>query len=438
MKARFIYEDGKELIFRHYSDRETVRMADSKVPEHGMVQRIIEEEKVKGFGLCDSRNTLLLRNGLVGAVEKTDKGYEFNLYESEYLHGIYEPTRFYSGGVIDDSDIVNGSVLCTLDRLYGKFGTDFDVFKGRDNIIIDEESAFATVFSDKIDFKFNVELGALKCDEIESLYGEMNSCLVHVLIDKDRNLSIEAELYMKDLTVISMDSETTINELFTNVQLEKIRNYTKLFFIGRETEFDLSDSRNEDLESWTFDKAYMDSYGVGDIKDAWIDEDGNEFIIAEITEDGETYGYAKVVSMDLKDTRLFELGFLEMDRESVMERYTSEVADYFISQAEAGKYVDEGPKVDKVRVLAERLDKFALNFDPYEYMDNFNLSEGENAVDSIYNDLTNGKLSGYMEWFENGVLDEDTEDLEEAKALYGELKTLEESFINARKLGAKR
>lgn len=235
-----------------------------------------------------------------------------------------------------------------------------------------------------------------------------------------------------------MDSETTIYELFTNVQLEKIRNYTKLFFIGRETEFDLSDSRKEDLESWTFDKAYIDSYGVGDIKDAWIDKDGNEFIIAEITEDGETYGYAKVVSMDLKDTRLFELGFLEMDRESVMERYTSEVADYFISQAEAGKYVDEGPKVDKVRVLAERLDNFALNFDPYEYMDNFKLSEGENAVNSIYNDLTNGKLSGYMEWFENGVLDEDTEDLAEAQAIYNELKTLEESFINARKLGAKR
>ena len=437
MKARFVYEDGTELIFRHHSDRETVRMADNHVNEHGMVQRIIDEEKVKGFGHCDSRNTLLLRNGLVGSVDKTDKGYDFNLYESEYEHGIYEPTRFYSGGVIEDSDIVNGSVLCTLDRLYGKLGSNFDVSRGRDDIIIDEESAFATVFSDKIDFKFNAELGALKCDEIEEKYGEINSCLIHVLIDKDRNLSVEAELYMKDLTVLSMDKESTINDLLTKVQLEKIKNYTKLFFIGREAEFDLSDSRKEDLDSWSFDKAYMDSV-LCDIKDSWIDEDGNEFFIGEISEDGETYGFAKVLTMELKDIRKYELNESQLNRRSVEDIYIDDVADYCIDQAEIGNYYYKEPRVDKIRVLAERLDRFSYDFDPYEYKDNFDASKGELPADGIYNDLINGKISGYMDWFENKVFDEETDNLVEAKTLYNELKNIEESFVKARKLEAKR
>lgn len=432
MKARFVYEDGTEMIFRHFNDREAVRMADGYVNEHGMIKRIMDEEKIKGFGRCDSRNDILLRNGLVGNVEKWEKGYNFSLYESEFVSGFYEPTKPYHFGTMDCLE--NGSILCSLDRYYGCNGAEFDVDRGIDNIIINEESAFATVFADKIDFKINVELGAKQCDEIEKSYGKINNCLVHVLIDKDRNLSVESELYMKDLTVLSMDSKETF-DFFTVEQLEIIKNYTRLFFVGREAEFDLSDSIKEDLETWSFDKVYMNSE-LFNIKDSWIDRNGNEFTVSEITEDGETFSYARVLSNDIKKVRVYEFDD-KIDRKTVIDAYDNDMADYYLDQLEMGNHLDDGPRIDTVKVLAEKLDKFASAHDSYKYRNNLNIFMGDNSVEYIYSDLTNGKLSKYMEWFENGELEE-TDNLVEAKALYKELKNLEESFVNVRKLGAKR
>lgn len=74
--------------------------------------------------------------------------------------------------------------------------------------------------------------------------------------------------------------------------------------------------------------------------------------------------------------------------------------------------------------LAEALDRFAYDVDPYEYNDR---CEEENFINEIYSALLAGETSGISDWL-NGIIEEesgDSEQIKRAKELLERVKTLE-------------
>lgn len=342
MKLKFTYNDGTEMTFRGIDQKECVEQADKFVNEHDMVSKIEDVKQIKGFDNCDSRNWIELRNGLLAQVKDISTPDEL----SKYDFNIWEPDedgfrgKLISGGIVENKDLVNDSILSWLDENYGCKGTNFNKDAVSQNIIIDENSAFATVGDDYIDFKFCVELDQQQYEEVEKAYGKdcVNSVLAHAFINKEGRIErVEVDFYLKELFVLERDDYAT-KELLSPAQREKICNYARMYFIGREKEFDLSDSTKETLDNWKFDKAYANSF-LCEIKDFWIDNEGSEFyVLVDRDEDNEEYFYAKVISMYEKNTLVLELGFDEVDRQTVEGMYINEISEREINRQEARVY----------------------------------------------------------------------------------------------------
>ena len=444
MKYNFIYTDGTKHIFRGKSLKDTVEQADALVPEHDMVINMEELSPIKGFGIYDSRKWLTLRNGLLGEIEPVEKGYEFTLWRPEEERGEVYRGSILSGGVIPYEECTHGNVLLWLDQNYGCAGTGVKDENGRDDIIIESKDAFASVFENHIDFKFNIQLGAIQIKAIEEKYGNLNSVLCHVAIDKERNMEITTELYLSDLSVVNKDVEAT-KTLLTERQLQKIENYTKVCFVGRETEFDLSDGNKTDLDSWDFHKCFVDSGDLCDIKDIWIDQRQNEYTLCEITIDGETYSYLKVFSTDLHDVRCFEMTGQDLTRENAESIYETELSESFLNALECGypfpenEYEIKSPSFtdEDVMKLAAKIDQLSYDWDPYGYKDAIDISSNgrEENVNQIYINLRLGNTSAYHDFIVNEVFENINQDqILAAKAVLSELCQYENSYANKKSL----